>query len=134
VQIFPAWAVKFINAVRRIFVNDSKSIACILAVLLIAVVGISLALQGWKSRLPAFDSLVDIDNVHELIVNRHIPDTSGWSTWQVAEGVSAQDTFRIRQSKPLPYEDHQHLDIPQDDEFHVLEELSAFQFVQRSTE
>jgi Dolichyl-phosphate-mannose-protein mannosyltransferase len=66
--------VKFINAVRLIFVNDSKSIACILAVLLIAVVGISLALQGWRSRLPSFDALVDIDNAHEFIVNRHIPD------------------------------------------------------------
>jgi hypothetical protein len=66
--------VKFINAVRLIFVNDSKSIACTLAVLLIAVVGISLALQGWRSRLPAYDSLIEIDSAHELLVNGHLPN------------------------------------------------------------
>lgn len=55
-------------------VNSSNSTAAILLVLLIATIGASLALQGWKSRFPGGDSLLQIDGAHELLVHGRLPD------------------------------------------------------------
>jgi Dolichyl-phosphate-mannose-protein mannosyltransferase len=45
-----------------------------LVVLGIAIIGGSLALQGWKSRVPTFDLVLDIDNARALATNQRIPD------------------------------------------------------------
>ncbi len=48
---------------------------------LIAVVGIALSLQGWKSRLPVFDLIVAIDGAHELSLGDRIPDRGSLSSF-----------------------------------------------------
>src|SRR5215831_7132648 len=45
----------------------SKTRASVLIILIVTVLGALLALQGWKSRIPTYDTLIDIDNAHELL-------------------------------------------------------------------
>jgi hypothetical protein len=53
--------------------QGSKTTASILIVSIVTVLGASLALQGWKSRIPTYDTLIDIDNAHELLVHGQRP-------------------------------------------------------------
>src|ERR1700682_3525715 len=68
-----------------------------LAILLVAAVGLSIALQGWKSRVPNWDLLPNIWDAAELIRARRIPVKGTLSsftayippgtTWLMAPGL-----------------------------------------------
>src|SRR5215510_4878630 len=45
----------------------------ILVVAIVAAIGTSLALQGWKARIPFFDLVTTIDDAHQLVESGRIP-------------------------------------------------------------
>lgn len=47
---------------------------CILVVLVVTATGLLFALQGWRTHIPTFDLLLDIDSARELITNGRLPD------------------------------------------------------------
>ena len=69
----------------------------ILVVLVVATIGASLALQGWKSRIPIFDLLLSTNGAIELVANKRIPDRGALASfashnppggaWLMAPGV-----------------------------------------------
>jgi hypothetical protein len=70
----------------------------LLVVLIVAVIGALLALQGWKARTVAIDLVVDIDNAYQIAVNSRVPDKGVLNSfasysppgvsWLVVPGVS----------------------------------------------
>jgi hypothetical protein len=60
-----------INAAR------TQLIFSLMIILLVCAMGVSLALQGWRSRIPTFDLLPFIERAHELVVHGSIPDRGG---------------------------------------------------------
>ncbi len=78
-------------------VNKPDVIRSILVISLVSAVGILLALQGWKSRIPTFDILRFIADAHELVMHGQIPDkgtltsmasyTPPGTTWLIAPGM-----------------------------------------------
>jgi|GEM_PF-1781851 len=52
----------------------SDAARSMLIVVLVATVGGSLALQGWKSRTPAFDLLLATEGAFEFVLDQRIPD------------------------------------------------------------
>jgi len=54
-------------------IKRSPTAVGILVVLVVAAIGASLALQGWKSRIPIHDSLPVIDSAQNLLVDKQIP-------------------------------------------------------------
>jgi hypothetical protein len=87
------------DAVRTEFVFS------LVIILLVSVVGISLALQGWRSRIPTFDLLPFIDRAQELVANGSIPDRGGLTSfgsyippgiaWLLAAGLLLFDEPRL---------------------------------------
>ena len=53
----------------------------LLAVLVVAIIGILVALQGWQSRVPFFDMLLAIDGAHELVAHGQIPDRGSLTSY-----------------------------------------------------
>jgi len=51
-----------------------RSLAGLVVILIISLIGLILALQGWRSRFPGFDLVLDIDNAHALVSGDKIPD------------------------------------------------------------
>src|SRR4030095_1433486 len=78
-----------------------------LALVLLAIVGIALALQGWRSRIPFIDLLVAIDSADELAAGQRIPDRGALSSytsynppgpaWLIAPGLLLFDDPRLLQ-------------------------------------
>jgi hypothetical protein len=76
-----------------------------MVIFLISGVGISLALQGWRSRIPTFDLLPFIDRAQELVADGSIPDRGGLTSfssylppgiaWLLAPGLLAFNDPRL---------------------------------------
>ena len=61
--------------------RTSNSTPGLLAVLVVAIIGILVALQGWQSRVPFFDMLLAIDGAHELVARGQIPDRGSLTSY-----------------------------------------------------
>src|SRR5215212_7937345 len=83
-----------VNLLHRVLNrSDGTSVA-----LLLAVLGVVLILQGWKSRIPNFDMLTTIDAAQQVIDHGRLPDrgvvtsfgsfTPPGLTWLMLPGVA----------------------------------------------
>ena len=66
----------YLRVLHRIelLTRNSDTAKSMLVVLLVATIGGSLALQGWKSRTPAFDLLLATEGAHEFVLHQRFPD------------------------------------------------------------
>lgn len=87
----------------------NRPLACgITAVLLVTVIGVVLANQGWKGRLLAFDSLPQAEAAYELITHGKLPErgaissymsyTPTGTSWLMAPGIFFFKDPRLFQS------------------------------------
>ena len=61
--------------------RTSNPTPSLLAVLVVTIIGIFVALQGWQTRMPFFDMLLAIDGAHELVTRGQIPDRGSLSSY-----------------------------------------------------
>jgi hypothetical protein len=85
--------------VQRFSTSDRslQSVCALVVVLLITAIGISLALQGWRSRILAFDMIDFLDGAHNLLTRGMLPqygDVSSYASftppgvaWLMAPGM-----------------------------------------------
>jgi len=66
----------YLHVLHRIelLTRNSDTAKSVLVVMLVATIGGSLALQGWKSRTPALDLLLATEGAHDFVLHHQFPD------------------------------------------------------------